>query len=583
MTSGAIEALSGDPDGFFLMVEGGKVDTGGHSNDVRTSTSEYLAFDAAFKVALDFAKGRTDTVVIATPDHDTGGIIIPENPETAVAEVREGIKPSSISWASYSHTGQNVGIWVYAPEGVSLIEGLSPVTGDTQSTRENYIIDNTDIAPWCAAFMGVDLEALSEELFVDVSRIGKYSSLTRKFTFNNGDKYVYCNQDKYYKDGVKISTNGRTAVYLNNSFYVPAEMVEEEDWNYVSEVEAGDGITGKGTASDPYILDDANDFMEFTGNLINGNTYKGKYIRQTKDIDLTSFSDYKGISDDTAVFKGVYDGNGKKIKVSITSDTDASVFPKLAGVAKEVDGVTSYSGGVLMNVGTEGTITSTKNGGYASGIAYYVGVGGKIANCYSNATVQAANAAGIAIYNFGYIGNCSFCGGLTGSTATIPIAATRNGYAYQFQECYFLKSVGSDKLDGTLGATEEQAKTQLAARLNNNRRGVARTLGYSDTSIIVYWTNEYGYADGILSFSMDNTMSVDRDLLTVSLFGNTSIGTLYAAMYDYGGRMLEVKQYPASETVGVEFEDDTEGAYLKVIWWHGNMYPMCPYEIVHFE
>ncbi|MBR0366042.1 MAG: alkaline phosphatase, partial [Clostridia bacterium] len=33
MTAGAITALSGDPDGFFLMVEGGKVDTGGHSND----------------------------------------------------------------------------------------------------------------------------------------------------------------------------------------------------------------------------------------------------------------------------------------------------------------------------------------------------------------------------------------------------------------------------------------------------------------------------------------------------------------------------------------------------------------------
>ncbi|MBR6719656.1 MAG: alkaline phosphatase [Clostridia bacterium] len=55
MTKGAITALSGDPDGFFLMVEGGMVDTGGHASDARITTSEYLAFDEAFRVALEFA------------------------------------------------------------------------------------------------------------------------------------------------------------------------------------------------------------------------------------------------------------------------------------------------------------------------------------------------------------------------------------------------------------------------------------------------------------------------------------------------------------------------------------------------
>ena len=75
-------------------------------------------------------------------------------------------------------------------EGVSLIEGLNPDLGDSQSTRENYIIDNTDIASWCAEFMGVDLDELSKELFVNVSSIGKYNSLTKQFVFNNGDKYI---------------------------------------------------------------------------------------------------------------------------------------------------------------------------------------------------------------------------------------------------------------------------------------------------------------------------------------------------------------------------------------------------------
>ena len=484
MTSGAIEALSGDPEGFFLMVEGGMVDTGGHANSANTTTSEYLAFDAAFKVALDFAKGRTDTAIICAPDHDTGGMIIPQDSEilkAAVADVMEGGNPSSIGWTTASHTDQNVGVWVYVPEGVDLIEGLNSTLGDTPDTRENYLIDNTDIAPWCADFMGVDLDALSNELFVDVSTIGQYNILTRKFTFNNGDKYVYTNQDEYYKDGEKISTNGRTSMHINNRFYVPAEMVDEEDWNYVTEWDPGNGITGTGSASNPYIIDEPQDFIEFTANMISGMNYKNKYIRQTEDIDLTPFLDYHGIGEG-ATFAGTYDGYGKKIIVSIASDKDVSVFPKVSGT--------------LMNVGTEGTITSTKSGAYAAGIAYYVGSGGKIANCYSNATVDATYAGGITTYSYGYIGNCSFCGSLKGS-AIVPIGMPYGDNPCEFQECYYLKGTSSGpiayKNDQILGATETQAKTQLAAKLNSNRKGLASILGFSDSSIISYWTDDYGY------------------------------------------------------------------------------------------
>ena len=515
MTSGAITALSGDPDGFFLMVEGGKVDTGGHSNDARTTTSEYLAFDAAFKVALDFAKDRNDTVIICAPDHDTGGLVIPENPETAVAEVMEGINPTSLSWASYSHTSSNVGVWAYVPEGVSLIEGLNPDLGDTQSTRDNYVIDNTEIAPWCAALMGADLDALTEELFVKVTNIGQYNSMTRKFTFNNGDKYVFANQDEYYKDGVKIPTNGRTAMRINNDFYVPAEMVDEDDWNYVTEVDMGDGITGKGTASDPFILDDAYDFMEFTGNMLSGNKYSGKYIRQTKDIDLTLFSDYKGVND-TAVFAGVYDGYGKKIIVNISSDQNVSVFPKITGT--------------LMNAGTLGTITTTKSGGYATGLAYYVGSGGKIVNCYSNATVRGALVGGITSYNLGLVGNCSFCGTLQSSKhITVPIGMPKSGNdEYEFLECYYLDGVGNTGLVYGTALTEAQAKTILADKLNSNRKGAAKKLGYNST-MMSYWTNENGYPELYIPVPVIDSVTVspqsavvdkgDGVLLTATVVG----------------------------------------------------------------
>jgi len=75
-------------------------------------------------------------------------------------------------------------------------------------------------------------------------------------------------------------------------------------------------------------------------------------------------------------------------------------------------------------------------------------------------------------------------------------------------------------------------------------------------------------------------MNVDNDSFTVSLYGNTSIGTVYAVMYDADGTMRGFKQYPASETVEVEFADDTEGSHVKILWWHSNMYPMCAAETI---
>lgn len=74
MTSKAIDILSKDKDGFCLMVEGSKVDYAMHSNDPITSIKEFIAFDDALGVALDFAKKDGNTVVVVLTDHGTGGI-----------------------------------------------------------------------------------------------------------------------------------------------------------------------------------------------------------------------------------------------------------------------------------------------------------------------------------------------------------------------------------------------------------------------------------------------------------------------------------------------------------------------------
>lgn len=76
MTKKAIDILSKDKEGFFLMVEGGRIDHASHGHDAATVAKDVIAFDDAVKVALDFAKSRKDTLVIVTADHETGGLSI---------------------------------------------------------------------------------------------------------------------------------------------------------------------------------------------------------------------------------------------------------------------------------------------------------------------------------------------------------------------------------------------------------------------------------------------------------------------------------------------------------------------------
>jgi alkaline phosphatase len=80
MTEKAIAILSKNPKGFFLMVEGGRIDHAGHERNLSKIVADTLAFDDAVKVALDFASLENSTLVIVTADHECGGLVLqPEN------------------------------------------------------------------------------------------------------------------------------------------------------------------------------------------------------------------------------------------------------------------------------------------------------------------------------------------------------------------------------------------------------------------------------------------------------------------------------------------------------------------------
>ena len=75
ITRAAIHFLSQKENGFFLMVEGGKIDWACHSNDAATLFREVIDMDEAVQVAYEFYEQHPDeTLIIITADHETGGL-----------------------------------------------------------------------------------------------------------------------------------------------------------------------------------------------------------------------------------------------------------------------------------------------------------------------------------------------------------------------------------------------------------------------------------------------------------------------------------------------------------------------------
>lgn len=99
LTEKAIEVLSQDEDGFFLMVEGACIDKHSHSNDYDNMVLSTYEFDKAVGAALEFAEEDGETLVVITADHETGGL-------TYDAE------NDSYYYTSGSHTNVNVPLFI---------------------------------------------------------------------------------------------------------------------------------------------------------------------------------------------------------------------------------------------------------------------------------------------------------------------------------------------------------------------------------------------------------------------------------------------------------------------------------------
>ncbi len=117
MTAKALELLSQDEDGFFLMVEGAQVDKGNHEHDLPWATYELLEFDATVKLVLDWAEAHGETLVVIAPDHETGGLtLLDDIPfgarvktlQAAKSKKAASAKACNVHYSSTWHTGVEV-------------------------------------------------------------------------------------------------------------------------------------------------------------------------------------------------------------------------------------------------------------------------------------------------------------------------------------------------------------------------------------------------------------------------------------------------------------------------------------------
>lgn len=209
MTRKALAILSRNPRGFFVMIEGSRVDHAAHQNDAATHVREVLAYDEAVAAALEFARRDGHTLVISVSDHECGGLtdgswsdrdsvsaLKPEllhharasaarmageiqggeaieavlardagvgdpAPEE-IAALREAIahgglteaigtlvsRRARVGWTSRGHTAVDVGLYAYGP-------GTDRLRGTHQ---------NIDVAHIIATLLGLDLAGLTSKL-----------------------------------------------------------------------------------------------------------------------------------------------------------------------------------------------------------------------------------------------------------------------------------------------------------------------------------------------------------------------------------------------------------------------------------
>ena len=126
MTEKALELLDNE-NGFFLMVEGSNIDVYAAQENMPETLEQMKSFDASVDYVLSWAEQHPGTLVIVTADHETGGVMVPEN-----------AKPEDITNDCFTSDGEHTNTNVL----------LMASGANSKGICEQELIDNTDIAKY---------------------------------------------------------------------------------------------------------------------------------------------------------------------------------------------------------------------------------------------------------------------------------------------------------------------------------------------------------------------------------------------------------------------------------------------------
>ena len=242
------------------------------------------------------------------------------------------------------------------------------------------------------------------------------------------DYYWACYTIKFtntseYKDkdiSVFVSINDKEKSSATKSLNEEKNNAQKYDvWDGITENDftksEGQNADTYGTENDPYLIKTSNDMAFFANEVKKGNGFDGKYIKLTKDLDMTN-PKFTGIGDgdlvkgkwSTKEFKGNFDGDNHDVKLCVNKSYMAGLF--------------NASSGTIKNVSTSG-IVCTQNR-VAGGVVGYLN-GGTVENVTNNAFVTGKFKETDILAGKGHIGGVI---GLlqTGSVSNL----TNNGFVY---------------------------------------------------------------------------------------------------------------------------------------------------------
>lgn len=269
-------------------------------------------------------------------------------------------------------------------------------------------------------------------------------------------------------------------------------------WKYsIINVNATGLLVGEGTIDNPYKISTVNDLLVFKEKVDAGDTFSGKYVEQTTNIDLSACDDWDAIggTDKSTFFDGVYNGKGHYIEnIKINKPEKDVAF-------------LGWLSGTVINLGIE---SGSIEGNCAAGIAVHAnGNSARIINCYNKATIIGNRAGGIAddfdgqIINCWNTGDCVLKDGATGYGLT-SYSVEQIIYGYSIQEPYDVKrfkgeAYFEEKLDKNVVLDEN-----FADKLNKNLEQCIKfkILNYND---VVFWQ----YQDDSCHFEIEDLYNID--------------------------------------------------------------------------